>query len=98
MASEGVKSSVSFSVSAESGLLSPCGFSRDRVDIACIMASAMRGMSASVKLVECAVLFVERVERPAVELLRLRFPGRLLPSLSTSWVTSRGALRDLVLQ
>ena len=98
MVSEGVKSSVSFSVSAESGLPLPCGFSRDRVDIACITASAMRGMSAAVKLVECAVLFVEQVERPVVELLSPRFPGRLLPSLSTSWVTSRGALHDLVLQ
>ena len=95
--SEGVKSSMPFSVSVESGLLSPCGFSRDRVDIACIMVSAMRGMSASVKLgmgpVECAALLIKRVGRPAVELLRACFPGRLLPSLSTS----RGTLRDLVL-
>ena len=32
------------------GLLLPCGLSHDHIDIACIMASAMQGMSTLVKL------------------------------------------------
>ena len=80
--SAGVNSSVTFSVSVKSDSLLLCGPSRDRVDIACITASAMRGMSASVKLgagpVEWALLLLGRL---VVELLRARFPGHPLAPL-----------------
>ena len=95
--SVGVKSSVTFLVSSKLGSLSPCGLSRDHVDIACIIASAVWGISSSIKLgmgpVKWVLLFITRVGWPAVELLHVCFPSHLLTSL----FSSRGRLHDLVL-